>query len=83
MTPNDRFFLLLQKSLFPDLLSLVAEDLHVIWLRYGMGTASIVYLKVQEWFGVKCYMFKMNIMHSSGQCATSFRFPLAYMGVSH
>jgi hypothetical protein len=36
MTPNDSFSLLLRKSLLPDLLSLVAADWHVMWLKYGM-----------------------------------------------
>ena len=35
-TPNNGFSLLLRKSLLPDLLSLVAADWHVMWLRYGI-----------------------------------------------
>jgi hypothetical protein len=42
---NNRFFLLLQKPLLLDLLSLVVEDWHVKWLRYGMGMVFLICLE--------------------------------------
>jgi hypothetical protein len=73
--PNDPFFLLLQKPLPPDLLSLVVEDWHVKWLRYGMEMVFLICLEELEWFW-KCVYFiclYQTLIHRSQPRPSNFQ----------